>query len=50
MKKMAADSVTKRWWQETDPCQLPLPEAAAQLLKSSISIITGIVVEDFNYL
>ena len=28
MKKMAADSVTQRWWRETDPCQLPLPEAA----------------------
>ncbi len=28
MKKMAADPETKRWWQETDPCQSPLPEAA----------------------
>ncbi len=27
MKKMAADTVTQRWWRETDPCQLPLPEA-----------------------
>jgi L-rhamnose mutarotase len=27
MKKMAADSATQRWWRETDPCQLPLPEA-----------------------
>jgi len=30
MKKMAADSVTQRWWRETDPCQNPLPEALAQ--------------------
>lgn len=30
MKKMAADSVTQRWWRETDPCQRPLPEAAAR--------------------
>lgn len=30
MKKMAADSVTQRWWAETDPCQIPLPEAAVQ--------------------
>lgn len=28
MKKMAADSTTQRWWKETDPCQLPLPDAA----------------------
>ena len=30
MKKMAADPETQRWWKETDPCQLPLPEAAAK--------------------
>lgn len=30
MKRMAADPETQRWWKETDPCQLPLPEAAAQ--------------------
>ena len=29
MKKMAADSTTQRWWKETAPTQLPLPEAAA---------------------
>jgi L-rhamnose mutarotase len=29
MKKMAADTTTQRWWKETDPCQLPLPEVAA---------------------
>jgi L-rhamnose mutarotase len=28
MKKMAADSVTQRWWKLTDPTQIPLPEAA----------------------
>lgn len=28
MKKMAADSMTQRWWKETDPTQIPLPEAA----------------------
>lgn len=28
MKKMAADPETQRWWKETDPCQLPLPDAA----------------------
>ncbi len=27
MKKMADDSTTQRWWRETDPCQIPLPEA-----------------------
>ena len=27
MKKMAADSMTQKWWKETDPCQLPLKEA-----------------------
>lgn len=30
MKKMAADPETQRWWKETDPCQLPLPDAAAK--------------------
>lgn len=29
MKRMAADPDTQRWWRETDPCQLPLPDAAA---------------------
>jgi L-rhamnose mutarotase len=29
MKKMAADPETQRWWKQTDPCQLPLPDAAA---------------------
>ncbi|WP_341837159.1 L-rhamnose mutarotase [Chitinophaga pollutisoli] len=28
MKKMAADSVTQRWWKETAPTQIPLPDAA----------------------
>ncbi|HEY9197290.1 MAG TPA: L-rhamnose mutarotase [Mucilaginibacter sp.] len=30
MAKMAADTITRRWWKETDPTQNPLPEAAAQ--------------------
>lgn len=30
MKKMAADTTTQRWWKETDPTQIPLPEAAEQ--------------------
>ena len=30
MKKMAADPETVRWWKETDPCQSPLPDAAAR--------------------
>ena len=30
MKRMAADPETQRWWKETDPCQAPLPDAAAQ--------------------
>ena len=30
VKKMAADTATQRWWKETDPCQLPLPEAFAR--------------------
>jgi len=29
MARMAADPETCRWWAETDPCQEPLPEAAA---------------------
>ena len=28
MKKMAADTTTQRWWRETDPTQVPLPDAA----------------------
>ena len=27
---MAKDDVTKRWWKETDPCQLPFPDALAK--------------------
>jgi len=30
MARMAADPATQRWWKETDPCQEPLPAAAAQ--------------------
>lgn len=30
MKRMAADPETQRWWKETDPCQLALPDAAAK--------------------
>lgn len=30
MKRMAADTETVRWWKETDPCQSPLPDAAAK--------------------
>jgi L-rhamnose mutarotase len=30
MARMAADPVTQRWWKETDPCQSPLPDAAAK--------------------
>ena len=30
MKKMAADPETHRWWRQTDPCQQPLPDAAAK--------------------
>ena len=29
MKRMADDPETQRWWKETDPCQQPLPDAAA---------------------
>ncbi len=28
MRKIARCPVTRRWWKETDACQLPLPEAA----------------------
>ncbi|MFC6101399.1 L-rhamnose mutarotase [Olivibacter domesticus] len=28
MQKMATDTATQRWWKETDPTQLPLPDAA----------------------
>jgi L-rhamnose mutarotase len=30
MKQMGDDPETQRWWKETDPCQSPLPEAAAR--------------------
>jgi hypothetical protein len=30
MKKMAADPTVQRWWKATDPCQIPLPAAAAK--------------------
>jgi len=30
MKKMAADTTTRRWWKETAPTQIPLPDAAAK--------------------
>jgi len=30
MRRMAADPDTQRWWKETDPCQSPLPDAAAK--------------------
>jgi len=30
MKKMAADPETQRWWKECNPCQSPLPDAAAK--------------------
>ncbi len=26
MKRMAADPMTQKWWKETDPCQMPLPD------------------------
>ena len=29
MKKMAEDETTQRWWKETNPTQMPLPDAAA---------------------
>jgi L-rhamnose mutarotase len=30
MKRIADDPETQRWWKETDPCQSPLPDAAAR--------------------
>jgi L-rhamnose mutarotase len=30
MKRIAGDPETQRWWKETEPCQLPLPDAAAK--------------------
>jgi L-rhamnose mutarotase len=30
MRKIAENPETQRWWRETDPCQLPLPDAAAR--------------------
>ncbi len=29
LQRMADDPETQRWWRETDPCQSPLPQAAA---------------------
>jgi L-rhamnose mutarotase len=28
MERMAADPATQRWWKETDPCQIGLPDRA----------------------
>ena len=30
MRRMGADPEVRRWWKETDPCQMPLPDAAAR--------------------
>ena len=30
MKKMADDTTTQRWWRETNPTQIPLPDASAK--------------------
>lgn len=30
MAKMAENEATQRWWAETDPCQIPLPDAVAK--------------------
>lgn len=30
MRRIAADPETRRWWKETEPCQIPLPEAVAK--------------------
>jgi len=30
MNRMASDPMTRRWWKQTDPCQIPLPDAAAK--------------------
>jgi L-rhamnose mutarotase len=30
MQRMAADREPQPGWRETDPCQLPLPDAAAK--------------------
>ncbi|WP_316801842.1 L-rhamnose mutarotase [Pedobacter nototheniae] len=30
MKKMASDTTTQRWWKETAPTQIPLPDAMAK--------------------
>jgi L-rhamnose mutarotase len=30
MNRMASDPETQRWWKQTDPCQRPLPDAAAK--------------------
>ncbi len=30
MNKMAQNKETQQWWKETDPCQIPLPDAAAK--------------------
>lgn len=30
VQRMANDPETQRWWKETDPCQSPLPDAAAK--------------------
>jgi L-rhamnose mutarotase len=30
MKKMATDATTQRWWKETAPTQIPLPDVASK--------------------
>lgn len=29
MRKIADDPETRRWWKETDPCQIPVPDCPA---------------------
>ncbi|MDB4796584.1 L-rhamnose mutarotase [bacterium] len=39
MKAIADDPETKRWWKETDPCQLPLPTRKPDAIWSEMEMV-----------
>lgn len=39
MKAMADDPLTRTWWQETDPCQIPLPNRSPGAQWSDLEMV-----------
>ena len=39
MARMAADDETRRWWKETDPCQIPIPTHARDEWWSKMEVV-----------